>query len=98
MMHEKETKYRPLICMDTDGIEHATMFMSLNEDNAKAHHKLYLMDVIPHYYRLCSSEFMTASECDAISVRCPICGAKMHPISAQQSGTRHALYICKHCP
>ena len=98
MMYEKETKFRPLIRMDTDGIEHAAMFMSLNEAEVKEHHKLYLMEVIPHTYRLCSSKNMSAEECSGLSIRCPVCGKRMRTISAQWDGTRHALYRCDDCP
>ena len=98
MMYEKEPKFRPLICMDTDGGDYATMFMSLNEDEVRVHHRLYLMDVIPHAYRLCSAQYMSAEECDAITVRSPVCGKRMKTISAQRDGTRHALYVCDRCP
>ena len=97
MMYEKETKIRPLICMDTDGIEQAPMFMSLNEDTVRVHHKLYLKEATPHIYRLCSSKFMTASDCSALRVHCPLCNRIMKLISAQQSGTYHALYACDRC-
>ena len=97
MMYEKEPKYRPLIGMDTDGIEHAAMFMSLNENEVKAHHRLYLTEIVPHTYRLCSSESMSAEACKALSVRCPLCGRRMRTLSAQRSGTRHALYVCDNC-
>ena len=98
MRYEKETKFRPLIRMDTDGIEHAAMFMYLDEAKVKEHHKLYLMEVIPHTYLLCSTNHMSTEECETLSVRCPICSKRMQTISAQRSGTRHALYVCDDCP
>lgn len=97
MRYEAETKYRPLIGMDTDGIEQAAMFMSLNEAETKAHHRLYLRETTPHTYRLCSSEFMTASDCSKLRIHCPICNKVLTPITEQRSGTVHALYACDRC-
>ena len=97
MMYEKETKFRPLICMDTDGIEHAAMFMSLNEEETKAHHKLYLKETTPHTYRLCSAKYMSATDCSALRIHCPLCNKVMNPITSQTSGNYHALYACDRC-
>lgn len=98
MMYEKETKFRPLIRMDTDGIEYAAMFMALDEERVKEHHRLYLKETTPYTYRLCSSKFMTASECSELRIHCPLCGKKMESITAQKSGNYHALYACDRCP
>ena len=97
MMYEKETKYRPLVCMDTDGIEHTAMFMALNEKSVKEHHRLYLKESVPHVYRLCSSVSITAEECDRLRIRCPQCGRVMKAVSPQKSGLLHAAYACPHC-
>ena len=97
MMYEKETKFRPLVCMDADGIDHAAMFMALDEDSVKAHHRLYLKETTPYAYRLCSSEYMSAADCRTLRIRCPRCNVVMRPITAQRSGTYHALYVCDRC-
>ena len=75
--------------MDTDGIEYAAMFMALDEERVKEHHRLYLKETTPYTYRLCSSKFMTASECSELRIHCPLCGKKMESITAQKSGNYH---------
>lgn len=98
MMYERETKYRPLIAMDTDGTEYFPMFMALKEETVKAHHRLYLKESIHHAYRLCSTKIMTAADCSALRIHCPYCNTVMEPVTEQRSGLYHALYVCDRCP
>ena len=92
-----EIKYHPLVDADTEGTEKVPMFFSTNEESVSAHHKLYLEEIIPHYYRLCSSEPMTAAEVEGLTIHCPLCNKVMRAISSQHDGKRHALYQCDRC-
>lgn len=89
--------YHPLINADTDGSDKMPMFCCPNEEMVKRSHRLYLEEIIPNRFRLCSSQPMTKEETSGFSVRCPHCGAKMKAISPSANGTRHGLYECREC-
>ena len=89
--------YHPLVGADTDGMEKMPTFCCPNEEMVKRGHKLYLEEIIPDRYRLCSSQPMTAEDSVAFSIRCPHCGAKLKAITPPAGGTRHGLYECPNC-
>ena len=90
-------KYHPLVDADTDGKEKVPMFLTPDEANVKEHHRLYLEEIVPRRFRLCSSNPMTAKETAGYTIHCPYCNAKLKAISALVDGTRHALYECPRC-
>ncbi len=96
MKHE-EAKFHPLVDMDTEGEIKVPMFFAFERDKVTPYHKLYLEELIPYRYRLCSTVPMTAAETEKLDIRCPFCGATLTAISHSLSETRHSLYICRRC-
>lgn len=92
-----DIKYHPLVDADTDGKEKMPMFLAKDERSVAEHHKLYLAEIVPHHFRLCSSERMPGKVLTDIVIRCPYCGKPLRAISRQQDGTTHALYVCDRC-
>ena len=45
-------RYHPLLDCDTDGVEKVPMFFSADEDTVRKSHSMYLVECIPHTYRL----------------------------------------------
>lgn len=93
----KEILYHPLVDADTDGTEKVPVFCSTDEASVAARHRLYLEEILPNVYRLCSSMPMTAEDSAAFSVRCPHCSRRLTPISVPSGGFRHGLYECRGC-
>lgn len=52
-------RYHPLIDGDTDGLEKVPMFLSTDEKTVRQNSKMYLSEIIPHYYRLYSKKPMS---------------------------------------
>lgn len=90
-------KYHPLVDIDTDGTEKTPVFCYTDLEAVIGHHKLYLEEIVPRRYRLCSSSPMTAAETSGLSIHCPYCGHALQAISSESDGIRHALYVCSEC-
>ena len=93
----KEILYHPLVDADTDGTEKVPTFCCPNEKMVKRSHKLYLEEILPNIYRLCSSEPVTAEDSAAFSVRCPHCSHHLTPVTKPSGGLRHTLFECREC-
>lgn len=67
-----EILYYPLIDCDAEGSEKAAMIPTPREDTVRAQAGMWLEEMIPHYFRLCSQN----SNCpaDTFRIRCPRCG------------------------
>lgn len=50
----QEIKYYPLIDCDSAGKEKTPLFFSDDEATVRQSHKMYLQEIIPQFYRLCS--------------------------------------------
>ena len=87
--------YYPLIDCDTEGRKKAPMIPTPNEDTVRAQAGMWLEEMIPHYFRLCSQN----SNCpaDNFCIRCPRCGTVLKRIGADINETRHGLYVCSAC-
>ena len=87
--------YYPLIDCDTEGTEKAAMIPTSREGTVRAQAGMWLEEMIPHYFRLCSQN----SNCraDTFRIRCPRCGKVLKRISAGINETRHGLYVCSAC-
>ena len=92
----EDIKYYPLVDMDTDGKAKVPMFMSLNEKDMERH-RLWLEEIIPGSFRLCSSAARPGSEFEDMEIHCPSCGRPLKALSEQRDGNVHALYICTNC-
>ena len=87
--------YYPPIDSDTEGTEKAAMIPTSSEGTVRAQAGMWLEEMIPHYFRLCSQN----SNCpaDTYHVRCPRCGKALKRIGADINETRHGLYVCSAC-
>ncbi len=92
----EEIKYHPLVDTDTNGSVKVPMFMSCRKSDMEKH-RLYLEEIIPYSFRLCSVEPMVANETENISVHCPYCGKNLKAITGSRNGNRHQLFVCKNC-
>ena len=89
--------YHPLVGADTENMDKVPTFCCPNEEMVKRGHKLYLEEIIPNRFRLCSSQPMTAKETSGFSIYCPRCGEKLKAISPPADGIRHGLFECEDC-
>lgn len=92
-----DIKYHPLIDADSDGKEKVPMFMGADKHTVSEHHSLYLEEIVPYCFRLCSSKPLSAKETEELTIHCPYCNAGLRAISTPTDGTRHALYECPRC-
>lgn len=89
-----EIKYYPLIDCDTEGLEKMPMFPVADSRSIKAQSKLWLEEMVPHYYRLYAANTRPAT---AFNIRCPMCGKPMRCISRDINETKLGLYTCSSC-
>ena len=93
----QEIKYYPLIDCDSIGAEKTPMFFSDDEDTVRQSHEMYLQEIVPQYYRLCSVGGLSAASSKTYIIHCPLCGKGMTPISAPVDKYHLALYCCRNC-
>ena len=87
--------YYPLIHCDTEGTEKAAMIPTSREGTVRAQAGMWLEEMIPHYFRLCSQN--SNRPADTCHIRCPRCGMVLKRISADINETRRGLYVCSAC-
>ena len=87
--------YYPLIDCDTEGTEKAAMIPTSREGTVRAQAGMWLEEMIPHYFRLCSQNSNRSA--DTFRIRCPRCGMVLKRISADINETRRSLYVCSAC-
>ena len=83
--------YYPLIDCDTEGTEKAAMIPTSREGTVRAQAGMWLEEMIPHYFRLCSQNSNRSA--DTFRIRCPRCGMVLKRISADINETRRGLYV-----
>ena len=90
-----EILYYPLIDCDAEGVEKVSMIPTPHEDTVRAQAGMWLEEMIPYHFRLCSQN----SNCpaDTFRIRCPRCGKALKRIGADINETRHGLYVCSAC-
>ena len=93
----QEIKYYPLIDCDSIGAEKTPLFFSDDEDTVRQSHEMYLQEIVPQYYRLCSVGGVSAANAKTYTIHCPLCGKGMTPISAPVDKYHLALYCCRNC-
>lgn len=92
-----ETRYHPLIDCDTEGTEKAPIFQSTDGKAVTDTHKMYLSEMIPHYFRLHSKQEMTQRATDKLTIHCPLCGSSLKKIADNCDTHRLGLYTCEKC-
>lgn len=90
-----EILYYPLIDCDAEGVEKASMIPTPYEDTVRAQASMWLEEMIPYHFRLCSQN--SNHPADTYHIRCPRCGKVLKRISAGINETRHGLYVCSAC-
>lgn len=90
-----EIKYYPLIDCDTAGTEKVAMIPAPNSVAVQAQSEIWLEEMVPHYFRLCTKN--SKHSVDTISIRCPRCGTALKRISRDINETKHGLYVCSAC-
>lgn len=89
-----EIKYYPLIDCDTDGTEKVAMIPAPNSTAVQVQSEMWLEEMIPHYFRLCTKK---SSSTDTFNIRCPRCGTVLKRISGAINETKRGLYVCSVC-
>ena len=86
--------YYPLIDCDTEGTEKVALFPTLNRDTIMAQSKMWLEEMVPHYFRLHIRPGISAS---FATIRCPRCGKQLRAISEPITKNKQGLYFCGNC-
>ena len=87
--------YYPLIDCDAEGSEKSAMIPTPHEGTVRAQAGMWLEEMIPYHFRLCSQNSNLSA--DTICIRCPRCGKALKRIGADINETRHGLYVCSAC-
>jgi len=89
-----EIKYYPLIDCNTEGEEKIAMFPTPDSSTVQAQSEMWLEEMIPHYFRLCTKK---SSSADTFNIHCPRCGTALKRISGDINKTKLGLYACSAC-
>ena len=89
-----EVRYYPLINCDTEGTEKVAMIPTTNGKTVKNQSRMWLEEMVPHYFRLCTQN---SSSTDTFNIRCPRCGTALKRISEDINETKRGLYVCSAC-
>ena len=89
-----EILYYPLIDCDTEGKEKVAMFPTLDRGTVMAQSKMWLEEMVPHYFRL---HIRPGTSASVTTIRCPCCGKQLRAISEPINETKQGLYVCGNC-
>ena len=89
-----EIRYYPLIDCDTDGMGKVAMIPTPNGNAVKSQSRMWLEEMIPHHFRLCTQ---SRSSSYTFHIRCPRCGATLKCIGGAIDKTKRGLYVCSAC-
>jgi len=92
-----EVKYYPVIDCDCDGTAKAPMIPALSEDTIKRNHSVWLEEIVPHRFRLYSTEDGAGRLKGSFTIRCPYCNSELTQIGERINNTKHGLYVCSSC-
>ncbi len=90
-----EIRYYPLIDCDTEGTEKVAMIPVTNDTAIRAQSEMWLEEMIPHYFRLCTQN--NNCPADSFQIRCPRCGKALKQIARDIDDTKRGLYVCSSC-
>ena len=89
-----DIRYYPLIDRDLEGTEKMAMIPTLKGSIVKAQSGMWLEEMIPNLFRLCTNKRSSAG---TVNIHCPRCGMVLKRISAGINETKHGLYVCSAC-
>lgn len=69
----EDIKYHPLVDRDTEGTDKVPMFFSGSEATIRENHDMYLEEMVPKHYRLCSVKGTAPKIADGFTIHCPDC-------------------------
>lgn len=90
-------RYYPLIDIDTGGFEKQGFLPTDDLNSIREHHRFWLEEVVPHYFRLCAAKPQSRDTVSRFRIHCPYCGGILSPISSNVDGKRYFLYACDKC-
>ena len=90
-----EIMYYPLIDCDTEGTEKVAMIPTPNGNAVRSRSKLWLEEMIPHYFRLYAKQGTQPAE--NFHIHCPRCGKVLDRIGREINETKLGLYVCSSC-
>jgi DNA-directed RNA polymerase subunit RPC12/RpoP len=92
-----DIRYYPLIQMDASGTELQAMTPTNSESTVREHHRLWLTEIVPNYYRLGAKNSPSFGHVTAMNIHCPKCGAVLETISIISEEMTLPLYVCDEC-
>ena len=90
-----EIRYYPLIDCDTEGTEKVAMIPVTNDTAIRAQSEIWLEEMVPHYFRLCTQN--NNCPADSFQIHCPRCGKALKQIARDIDNTKRGLYVCNGC-
>lgn len=93
----EDIKYHPLVDRDTEEMDKVPMFFSGSEATIRENHDMYLEEMVPKHYRLCSVNGTAPKIADGFTIHCPYCGKAMRCIAKSDDIHRLGLYNCPDC-
>lgn len=93
----EDIRYHPLVDRDSEGTEKVPMFFSEDEATVRQTHDLYLEEIVPKHYRLCSVSGTSPKTEGGYTIHCPYCGNAMRKIAESRDTHRLGLYNCPDC-
>ena len=92
-----DVKYYPVIDCNSDGTQKAALFPVYNRDIVSKNHTLWLEELIPYHFRLCTKNAGGPRACGTFTIHCPACGKPLKRIARATDNTRLELYECSSC-
>ncbi|NCB94065.1 MAG: hypothetical protein EOM40_16120 [Clostridia bacterium] len=92
-----DTKYYPVIDCNSEGTQKAALFPIYNRDIVSKNHSLWLEEIIPHHFRLCTKNTKEPRVTGIFTIHCPACGKPLKCIAQATSNNRLGLYECSSC-
>jgi len=93
-MEIQKIRYHPLVDANSEGTEKIPMFLTTDPKGVRS---MYLVEMIPGYFRLYSKEPVSTGASDKLMIRCPQCGSNLMEIAKSSSTTKLGLYTCDRC-
>ena len=77
----RDVKYYPVIDCDSEGTEKkVALFPVYNRDTVSANHNVWLEEMIPHHFRLCTKNTKEPRTKGAFTLHCPACNSSLRLI------------------
>lgn len=92
-----DIKYYPVIDCDSEGREKVALFPIYNRDIVNCNHSVWLEEMIPHHFRLCTKNAYEPRAKGTFTIHCPVCGKPLKLIGNATDSTRLGLYVCSSC-